>query len=108
MLMDATRHSRNQKARLISPPVVSSQSMCLYFYYYMYGLTVNRLAVYSQRNGQRGPAIWAKQGNQGQAWQIAQVTLTTSGDPFNVSGLKTFTLVQFLLSFELKTNKMQK
>lgn len=82
--MEATGHASGRKARLISPQVVSSQSICLYFYYYMYGNSVNRLAVYTKRNT-LGRAVWSKQGNQGQGWQIGTVTLTTTGQPYNVS-----------------------
>jgi len=97
MLMEASGHTNNRKARLISPQVVSSQSVCLYFYYYMYGNTVRKLSIYTKMNNNLGRAVWSKQGNQGQNWQIAMVTLTTTGQPYNVS--KAFVNVKDALFF---------
>ena len=44
---------------------------CLKFYYHMYGETINTLNVY---NG--NTAIFTKWGNQGNAWLLANITMT--------------------------------
>ena len=55
----------------------NSKSVCLSFYYHMYGQTINALNIYN-----RGQRIWSMNGNQGNSWKKAEVQI--SGD-FDVS-----------------------
>ena len=72
------------KARLISRPYTQSETNgtsaeCLTFYYHMFGYYMGTLNVYkvsgSDASGDNlGKPIWTKSGDQGNYWQIAQVS----------------------------------
>ena len=51
----------------------NSKTVCLSFYYHMYGGSINRLNIYN--NGQR---IWTKEANQGNSWNKGELEI--SGD----------------------------
>ena len=76
MYMEADNHSPNAKARLISPTYPGSSTMCLEFWYNMYGADVGKLSVYAKGTSgtSLGAPIWSLSGNQGQDWQLGQQT----------------------------------
>lgn len=90
MYIESNNHAQNAKARLISPTYPGTSPMCLQFWYNMYGSDVSRLSVYAKngQTGQLGAARWTLQNNQGQEWQIAEVTIPAGG-PFSVSDRRT-------------------
>lgn len=65
----------NDKARIISGQVTNMATSCLTFYYHMYGRNIGTLNVYMRQNNRNGVAIWSRRRNQGNTWNIAQVTL---------------------------------
>ena len=81
MYMEADNHNRNAKARLISPTYPGSSTMCLQFWYNMYGANVGKFNVYAKgvSGTSLGAPIWTLAGNQGQDWQLAQQTIPGRG-----------------------------
>ena len=63
------------KARLVTPYVSASEN-CLTFYYHMYGDHVNTLNVFVRSGSDKKKLIWSLSKNQGDAWRMAQVSLT--------------------------------
>ena len=72
--------SRGQKARLISPKAAATQGKCLTFYYHMNGNNMGTLSIYKMRNNRLYTPVWTVGGSQGDIWQPAQVTMTSSTD----------------------------
>lgn len=72
-----------QKAGLISPQATKGPH-CLTFWYHMYGSNIGRLNVYTRIGSNRGSAVWTRAANQGNKWNVAQVTLNPTAD-WNVS-----------------------
>ena len=81
MYMEADNHNQNAKARLISPTYPGSSTMCLQFWYNMYGANVGKFNVYAKgaSGTSLGAPIWTLAGNQGQDWQLAQQTIPGRG-----------------------------
>ncbi|XP_074890010.1 enteropeptidase [Buteo buteo] len=71
---------REERVRILSLPLVSSDSTCLSFWYFMYSTNVYRLRV-SIRN-ERGleKIVFEKEGNYGNNWNYGQVTLNETSD----------------------------
>ena len=67
-------------ARLISPTITGKN--CLQFYYYMYGVHVNELRVYVDKDGKAETLVWHLHGNQGRGWKGARFAL--DGKPVRV------------------------
>ncbi|KAK7098915.1 hypothetical protein V1264_003130 [Littorina saxatilis] len=63
-----------QKAGLISPQAAKG-SYCLTFWYHMYGSRMGRLNIYTRIGNNRGSAVWSRASNQGNKWNVEQVTL---------------------------------
>ena len=84
MLMEASGQQPNTKARLISPTITSSRSMCLRFWYNMNGQDVKTLNVYAKTRS-LGNVLWTISGNQGGQWNVGQVTIRGVRQPYNVS-----------------------
>lgn len=78
MYIETSRNGYNSLARLVSPPLTltNGQTMCLTFWYSMYGQTINNLKVYYKRSGALGNAVWSKHGTQGPTWKKATVDIT--------------------------------
>ncbi|XP_021371353.1 MAM and LDL-receptor class A domain-containing protein 1-like, partial [Mizuhopecten yessoensis] len=83
MYIDASSSQSGQKARLISPSSNGQHSMCMTFYYSMYGNGVDSLNVYAKAGNSLGQPIWSLSGDQGVGWSIAQVRLRR-GSAFQV------------------------
>ena len=64
-----------------SYPPTSSKSMCLNFWYMMYGASLGTLNVYQKVGASLGNAIWTVSGDQGlrRTWLKGQVTLNSTG-----------------------------
>ncbi|MEE6468150.1 hypothetical protein FKM82_008179 [Ascaphus truei] len=71
----------SQRVRLLSLPLKpTSEPSCLSFWYYMYGVNVNRLVILLIYGNDTEEIIFQKQGNYGQNWHYGLVTLDeTSG-----------------------------
>ncbi|XP_069133150.1 MAM and LDL-receptor class A domain-containing protein 1-like [Argopecten irradians] len=82
MYIDASNAQSGQKARLVSPSSNGRRSMCMTFYYSMYGTGVDSLNVYTKSGRSLGQPIWSLSGNQGVGWNIARVPLRR-GRSFN-------------------------
>ncbi|CAF4185562.1 unnamed protein product, partial [Rotaria sp. Silwood2] len=70
-----------QKARIISPMYTPSSSICLKFYYHMYGPSIgilNVLIAGTQR------LLWTKSGNLGNRWRFGHVTVR-SNDAYQIA-----------------------
>ncbi|KAJ7394106.1 Chymotrypsin-like elastase member 3B [Desmophyllum pertusum] len=53
----------------------NSKSVCLTFYYHMYGSTIGTLSV-----SNKGKALWSMTGNQGNSWKKAEVSISGAYD----------------------------
>lgn len=70
-----------QKARLLSGLQSSYlKPACMTFWYHMYGSQIGTLNVYLKqgRSNSLGSPIWTRKANQGNSWNIAQVSLNPS------------------------------
>ena len=70
------------KARIDSPsyPATTGTGSCLTFWYSMYGRSIGALNVYLRQgtSSQLQSPIWTMSGNQGNAWRVAQTTITSA------------------------------
>jgi len=82
MLFDAARTGQNGKARLLSPSFPGSTTRCLQFWYNMYGNNMGTFNVYAKSGNSLGAPIWTLTNDQGQGWQLAEVTVP-AGQSFN-------------------------
>lgn len=57
----------NKTARIISPVVRTTGTLCVSFWYHMYGVHINTLNMYLKNNGALNN-LWTKSGNQGNKW----------------------------------------
>ncbi|XP_048396068.1 enteropeptidase [Stegostoma tigrinum] len=65
-----------RKIRLLSPMLsVETESSCLTFWYYMYGIHVSRLRVYITSNKNVSRTAFQKEGNYGNQWNYGQLTI---------------------------------
>ena len=70
--------SKGHKAWLRSPVFTPSSGRCLQFWYHMYGFNVGKLNVLKYSNGSRSSPLYSLNGNQGNSWKIAQVTISST------------------------------
>lgn len=67
-----------QKARLFSPSQPATTGACATFFYHMYGADMGILNVYTRIGNAIGSPILSTNGNHGNKWLKAQVTVTSS------------------------------
>jgi hypothetical protein len=82
MYIEATSKTTGAKAQLISPDVTPAGSVCLQFYYHMYGRHIGTLAIYT-RSAQLSGVLWTRSANQGNKWQRGYQTINETS-PFKV------------------------
>ena len=68
MYTEASRQSRGDIAKLISPKLLFRGSTCIQFYYHMYGASMGTLNVYVN-----GRNVFTASGNKGSMWHRANV-----------------------------------
>uniref|UniRef100_A0A8B9V4S3 Transmembrane serine protease 15 n=1 Tax=Anas zonorhyncha TaxID=75864 RepID=A0A8B9V4S3_9AVES len=71
---------REERVRIQSLPLVSSDPSCLSFWYYMYSPNVYRLIVSISDEQGVEKIIFEKEGNYGNYWNYGQVTLNETSD----------------------------
>lgn len=71
--IETSRPRKKDEKAILTLKGANSKTVCLSFYYHMYGGTINRLNIYN--NGQ---IIWTKEGNQGNSWNKGELEI--SGD----------------------------
>ncbi|XP_050567843.1 LOW QUALITY PROTEIN: enteropeptidase [Cygnus atratus] len=71
---------REERVRIQSLPLVSSDPSCLSFWYYMYSPNVYRLSVSISDEQGVEKIIFEKEGNYGNNWNYGQVTLNETSD----------------------------
>uniref|UniRef100_A0A8D2NE01 Transmembrane protease, serine 15 n=1 Tax=Zonotrichia albicollis TaxID=44394 RepID=A0A8D2NE01_ZONAL len=69
-----------ERVRILSLPLVPSDTYCLSFWYFMYGDNVYRLRVSISNEGGKEKIIFKKEGNYGSNWNYGQVTLNETSD----------------------------
>ncbi|XP_067933319.1 MAM and LDL-receptor class A domain-containing protein 1-like [Watersipora subatra] len=74
--------SNNDKAQLQSPIIAKQKAgqYCFSFWYHMWGQHIETLNVYAQRQGSNGKPVWTRNGNQGNAWKLAEVAIDATSD----------------------------
>lgn len=82
--MDASGKNISSLARLVSPSFSSGRRVCVSFYYGMYGLGVDRLALYVRQAGQRDKLYWTRSGNHGQRWIHQMVEVAGNYQPMQL------------------------
>lgn len=76
MYIEASKPRKpGDKARLLSPVNQATTGACLQFWYHMYGSNIGQLTVYAKSLDSLGVPVWKLAGNQGNRWQLAQVTV---------------------------------
>jgi len=89
--------TKGQKARLLSQSTHGGGTACLTFYYNMYGSHLGSLNVYTKVGSSLGTPIWTRSANQGNKWNVAQVTVKAQY-AFQVRNIFTIlTILQFWL-----------
>jgi hypothetical protein len=77
--------NNNKTARLLSPALSVSTTVCVNFWYHMYGANVNRINLRLKHSGTLGQPLWTKIGNQGNRWFNAKVDVVPqNGDLVSV------------------------
>ncbi|KAL5006374.1 hypothetical protein ScPMuIL_015180 [Solemya velum] len=77
--VDATGRPPGDKARLFSRTVRQSGPTCLKFWYSMYGNQMGTLNIYVKQNSSGiGSPDWSRSGDQGQGWNLGQMTIFDS------------------------------
>ncbi|XP_042644221.1 enteropeptidase [Tyto alba] len=69
-----------ERVRILSLPLVSSDTSCLSFWYFMYGTNVYRLRISISNEHGLEKIIFQKEGNYGNNWNYGQVTLNETSD----------------------------
>uniref|UniRef100_A0A8C3KHB0 Enteropeptidase n=1 Tax=Calidris pygmaea TaxID=425635 RepID=A0A8C3KHB0_9CHAR len=69
-----------ERVRILSLPLVSSDASCLSFWYFMYSTNVYRLRVSISNEHGLEKIIFQKEGNYGNNWNYGQVTLNETSD----------------------------
>uniref|UniRef100_A0A8C5IUZ1 Enteropeptidase n=1 Tax=Junco hyemalis TaxID=40217 RepID=A0A8C5IUZ1_JUNHY len=69
-----------ERVRILSLPLVPSDTYCLSFWYFMYGDNVYRLRVSISNERGQEKIIFEKEGNYGNNWNYGQVTLNETSD----------------------------
>jgi len=75
---EATGKKYKDKARIVSPMESSTKGSCLKFWYHMYGANMGTLSIFLKTSRGFGRPLWREVGNQGNAWRVASVTITSS------------------------------
>ena len=86
MYIEASLPQRpDDMARIITPELFNTpgNSMCLVFYYHMFGNNVGKIKVY-WKNSLSTVELLSLSGSVGDMWQPAAVDLTNVGDRFQV------------------------
>lgn len=68
----------NDTARIISQPINVNTTMCLSFWYHMYGTSVRTLNVYTKVGGSLSPPVWSRTGTRSNKWYQASVDVQSS------------------------------
>ena len=68
----------NDTARLISQPINKNATMCLNFWYHMYGTHIRTLNVYLKSQGSLGTPVWSRTGTRSNQWYSASVDVQGS------------------------------
>ncbi|NXP53058.1 ENTK Enteropeptidase, partial [Heliornis fulica] len=71
---------RDERVRILSLPLDSSDPICLSFWYFMYSPNVYRLSVSVSNEQGLEKIIFQKEGNYGNKWNYGQVTLNETSD----------------------------
>ncbi|XP_009067781.1 PREDICTED: enteropeptidase, partial [Acanthisitta chloris] len=69
-----------ERVRILSLPLVSSDTYCLSFWYFMYSTNVYRLTVSISNEYGLEKIVFEKEGNYGNNWNYGQVTLNETSD----------------------------
>ena len=75
MYMEASSRQPGDYAKLNSPKLRFSGSMCLQFFYHMYGADMGTLTV-----NVNGDSVFNASGDEGDKWLKAEVNITLSGN----------------------------
>lgn len=101
MYIEASGQRPRSRAVLVSQvnaPTLAAGN-CFVFWYHMYGPQIGRLSVFTQSQG-RNIQRWTKTGTQGNKWQQASFTFTSTTD-YQVS------IVLLLMFIHINWKKMQ-
>lgn len=74
---------RNKVAQLSSLQETQTGPACISFWYHMYGTNIGTLNVYTAQGGNNGSPVWGRQRNQGNRWNLAQISINPSS-PYTV------------------------
>lgn len=77
-------YKQGEKVRFFLQSTPSTTSQCLEFWYFMHGTIVGSLYTYLRRDSNLGSPIWGMLGDQGNIWNVAQVSVS-SPSTFEVS-----------------------
>lgn len=88
--MEATPLGRNQTVRLITPTLrgvpSDQEAHCLVFWYHMFGMAVDSLAVYLMDATKQVSSLesteplWILRGNRGNRWRATEASITMRTD----------------------------
>nr|XP_039272221.1 MAM and LDL-receptor class A domain-containing protein 2-like [Styela clava] len=70
-------YTSGERIRFFLQTAPPTTGQCLEFWYYMHGSFVGILYVYLQRDSNLGAPIWGMTGDQGDVWNVAQVSVSS-------------------------------
>ena len=77
LFIEASREKQGDKARLLSRYFKSMETVCLQFWYHMYGKDTGKLNVYVKTN-QTEQLVWSEAGDKGDEWLFGQTALSAN------------------------------
>ena len=91
IFIEASQKNTGDKARLLSDEIEPSETVCIQFWYHMYGSDIGNLSIYLKTN-QSETLVWSLSGDQGNRWRFGQTALN-SLSLYTVSSYSYFPLV---------------
>ena len=84
--IETSVNTENEAARIISCPLASTGSICVSFWYHMYGKHINTLNVYQQEFNGSMALLWTKKGDHENIWIYGHVDVRVrAGDQVRFS-----------------------
>ena len=76
MCVDTFGKNHGEKAKLLSGWMGANETVCVQFWYHMYGSDIGNLSIFMKTN-QSEASVWKLSGDQGNRWRFGQTALNS-------------------------------